>query len=77
MKVVITVPAYNEEESIASVIKDIKKALAGSSYEYKILVVDDGSADKTAKIAKEKGAIVVSNSRNMGLAETFKKEMDY
>ncbi len=75
MRVVISIPAYNEEKTIGRVIEDIKKIMDHTKYEYKILVIDDGSKDNTSKIAKEKGAIVVSNKRNLGLAETFKREM--
>ena len=75
MKVVITIPAYNEEKTLARVISEIKNVMNKKRYNYKILVVDDGSRDKTALIAKRSGAVVVSNARNLGLAETFKREM--
>jgi len=70
---VITIPAYNEEKSIGKVIDDIRKVM--HSKKYKIIVVDDGSTDNTAKIANEHGAVVFSHQRNRGLAETFKTEM--
>jgi len=76
MNVVITLPAYNEEKDIGNVLKEIKQVMNSTDYKYKLLVVDDGSKDDTAKIAKENGAIVVSNPRNLGLAETFKREME-
>ncbi len=47
-----------------------------TGYAYEILVLDDGSRDKTAEVAKREGAIVVSHPRNKGLAETFKREME-
>ncbi len=75
MGVVITIPAYNEEKSIAKVIQEIKSVMNSQKYDYKILVVDDGSKDKTADIARSKGAIVISHKRNLGLAEAFKTEM--
>ncbi|MBT4541078.1 glycosyltransferase [Candidatus Woesearchaeota archaeon] len=75
--IVITIPAYNEEKSIRRVLSGIKKAMQESKYKnYKILVLDDGSKDNTAKIAKIHGANVVSNGRNLGLALTFKREME-
>lgn len=67
---IITIPAYNEEACIGETIKEIK-AIA----DYTILVLDDGSTDRTAEIARNHGAIVVSNKRNLGLAKTFKNEM--
>jgi len=74
-KIVITVPAYNEENSISWVIKEIKEVMDNTSYEYQILVLDDGSKDKTVELAKKAGAIVFSNLSNRGLAETFRIEM--
>lgn len=76
MKVVITIPAYNEEKTIGSVVKSIKEVMNNTKYQYEILVVDDGSADNTKIEAEKSGAIVYSLPRNMGLAYTFKKEME-
>ncbi|MEK6940120.1 MAG: glycosyltransferase family 2 protein [Nanoarchaeota archaeon] len=73
--IIISIPAYNEERDIGRTILEIKEALKVTSYHYKILVLNDGSKDQTAKIAQEHGAIVVSHRRNKGLAETFRSEM--
>ena len=75
MKITVTVPAYNEAKSIGRLIKEIKEVMTNGRYNYNILVVDDGSADNTAKIAKKSGAIVYSHPKNYGLAETFKTEL--
>lgn len=77
MRIVITIPAYNEGKTLGAVIRDIGKAMDSSAYKsaYKVLVVDDGSADDTAKAARKAGAIVVSHPRNCGLAETFRTEV--
>ena len=75
MKVVITVPAYNEEDQLGRVLEEIKGVIEKTKYQHALLVVDDGSTDKTAKIAREHGAHVVSHSRNRGLAQTFLTEM--
>src|SRR3989338_1688478 len=72
--VIVTIPAYNEENSLGQDLQDIRANL-GKRYKYKILVVDDGSTDGTAQIAKQNGAIVISHPRNYGLAETFKTEI--
>lgn len=85
--IVICIPAYNEEKSIGRVISEIKEVMSSNyenspnthssrKYKYKILVLNDGSVDRTAEISKKNGALVVSNNRNLGLAETFKREMD-
>ncbi len=73
--IVVTIPAYNEEKTIGRVIDDIKKVMDENKYNYKIQVINDGSRDKTAEIAKSKGAVVFSHKFNLGLAETFKTEM--
>ncbi len=75
MNVIITMPAYNEEKTIGKLIQEIKDVMNSTKYKYKILVVNDGSEDGTFEIAKKAGAIVYSNKVNLGLAETFKKEM--
>ena len=76
MKIIVTIPAYNEEKTIAQVISNIKEVMDSNKYNYKILVVDDGSKDNTAEIAKKAGAIVYSHPYNCGLAETFRTEME-
>jgi|SRR3989344_7740997 len=75
MRVIITIPAYNEERTIGKVINEINKTMNKTRYNYKVLVVDDGSLDNTKKIAKKYGAIVYSNKNNLGLIKTFKIEM--
>lgn len=76
MKILISIPAFNEEADIGSVLREIKEVMGKTNYNYKIQVVDDGSKDKTVKIAKGQGALVYSNLRNIGLAKTFQKEMN-
>ena len=75
MNVIITIPAYNEEKDIAKTINEIKDVMSSVKYNYKIIVYDDGSTDRTADISKKCGAKVFSNKKNIGLAETFKNEM--
>ncbi|MBI4159048.1 glycosyltransferase family 2 protein [Candidatus Woesearchaeota archaeon] len=74
-KIIITIPAYNEEQSIGEVVSDIKKVMSKEKHDFKILVVNDGSNDKTEEVAKKNGAIVVSHPRNYGLAEAFRTEL--
>ncbi len=75
MNIIITIPAYNEEETLGKVIYEIKLVMNLTKYKYKIHVQDDGSTDNTVKIAKQMGAIVHSNGRNKGLATTFQAEV--
>ena len=76
MRNIISIPAYNEEKTLTSVIEDIKKVMSNTSYKYDILVLNDGSTDNTETVAKKLGAIVKGHKRNMGLAYTFKREME-
>ena len=76
MKIIITIPAYNEEGTIGIVISEIKQQMDKLKYEYKIIVVDDGSTDNTANVAKNTGASVYSHPYNYGLAETFRTEIE-
>ncbi|MBI2144022.1 glycosyltransferase family 2 protein [Candidatus Woesearchaeota archaeon] len=76
MNIAVSIPAYNEEATIAGVVRTAKEVLGKHrSYSYRIMVVDDGSTDKTAEIARREGATVHSHPRNYGLAETFRTEI--
>jgi glycosyltransferase involved in cell wall biosynthesis len=61
-KVIIVIPAYNEENVIAKTLRSIKE----QNKTFEIVVIDDGSADETAEIARREGAIVVSLINNLG-----------
>jgi glycosyltransferase involved in cell wall biosynthesis len=63
MKLLVAIPALNEESSISEVIKNTQAVLP----EAKILVIDDGSVDKTANLARSAGATVVSLPFNVGV----------
>ena len=67
MKVWIVVPAYNEEQSIGGVLD----ALHREGWR-DMIVVDDGSRDRTAEMAREKGAVVLSHPRNVGLGAAIR-----
>lgn len=71
--ILITIPAYNEEKTLGDTIEEIDVIMQNRGYEYLILVLDDGSTDNTAKIAKSFNSVYcVSHSHNKGLAQTFK-----
>ena len=76
MKIVVTIPAYNEEKTIGSLINKINEVMGNGKYEYKVMVVDDGSKDKTAEVAKLANAVVYSHPKNYGLADTFRTETE-
>ena len=60
MKVIVGIPAFNEEKNIAVLIIQLKKITD------KIIVCNDGSTDLTSKIAEELGAIVINHEKNLG-----------
>lgn len=68
--ILVTMPAYNEEKTIATVIEGILKIVPTA----KVLVVSDGSTDNTTKEAKKTGATVIEKAHS-GLADTFRMEM--
>ncbi len=75
MKLIVTIPALNEEETIADVIREIPRSIAGLRA-VEVLVLDDGSTDGTVNAALAAGAdYVVSNGRNRGLAYTFQRAL--
>lgn len=59
----IIIPTYNEEKAIARTIAAIRELELPS---YELLVIDDGSTDNTAKVAKQAGATVISHPYNIG-----------
>ena len=75
MRVVITIPAYNEERTLGRVLQDIHTAMKHTKYSYQVLVVDDGSTDNTAAVARKHKAKVYFHPKNYGLAEAFRTEM--
>jgi glycosyltransferase involved in cell wall biosynthesis len=69
VRLVVTIPAYNESESIGKVINDIPRNCCD---EVKVLVIDDGSKDNTIEVAREAGAdLIVKHTINRGLARTY------
>jgi glycosyltransferase involved in cell wall biosynthesis len=61
---VVFIPAWNEEQNLPAVLGSLEAALPGVD----VLVVDDGSTDRTAEVAREGGATVHSLGANRGLA---------
>jgi len=69
---VVLIPAFNEQDTIASVIKKIPRKILGIK-KVTVLVVDDGSSDSTLKVARQSGAdAVISHNTNRGLGAAFK-----
>lgn len=71
MKLVIQIPCLNEETSLPVTVRDIPKSINGID-EIEVLVIDDGSTDKTVEVAKSLGIKhIVHFNGNKGLAKAF------
>ena len=71
----IIIPAYNEEDAISETIKEIKKVLKENNLleGSEIIVVNDGSTDKTKEKIIEEDVILINNPQNMGYGYSLKK----
>lgn len=75
-KLLVLIPALNEEENIGRIISEIPKKIKGID-RIDVLVINDGSTDKTLKIAESHGAKTISHPSNMGLGISFARGVDY
>lgn len=73
MKVLLIVPAYNEEENIVRVCNNLKENFS----QYDFVVINDGSSDNTLKLCKDNHFPVISLPVNLGLAGGFQTGMKY
>ena len=72
-KLLIVIPAYNEEESIVRVVEDLIERFP----QYDYVVVNDGSRDKTAAVCREHGFHLIDLPVNLGLAGAFQTGLRY
>jgi glycosyltransferase involved in cell wall biosynthesis len=76
MKLLIQIPSFNEEQTLPETLQSLPTTIPGVD-EIEVLVIDDGSTDGTAKIAKENGAHhVIFLPQNLGLAAAFKTGLE-
>jgi hypothetical protein len=73
VRVLIIIPAHNEEESLPSTLDEVRAGAPG----YDVLVVDDGSRDGTSRIARERGVPVVRHAVNLGVGGTLQTGFRY
>ncbi|MEM3378383.1 MAG: glycosyltransferase family 2 protein [Candidatus Bathyarchaeia archaeon] len=73
----VVIPAYNEEKSIGSVIEETMQILEALQMPYEIVVVDDGSTDRTREVASRYKVAVVSYSQNSGKGYALRKGMEH
>jgi len=70
MKLIVQIPAFNEEKTLAQTLKDIPKRIEGIT-SIEMLVIDDGSSDGTAAVARMEGAHVIRLMTHRGLSAAF------
>jgi len=73
MKLIVVIPALNEEKTIGNVIEGIPRDILGIDI-IEVIVVDDGSVDMTRDVAQRAGATyIISHKKQEGLAQTFQE----
>lgn len=73
MRVLIIIPAYNEEDSITPVVENLIEKYP----EYEYIIINDGSKDHTSQICHEKGYRIIDLPINLGLSGAFQTGMKY
>jgi len=71
-KTYIIIPSYNEEKTIGEVITRLKKLPR-----IKSILIDDGSTDSTAEVAKKMGVVVIRHEKNKGKGEAIRTGLGY
>lgn len=75
MKITVMMPAFNEEQDLPGLLVRIRDAMSGWA-DYRVVVVDDGSSDRTADIVREAAAwmpaTLVQHPRNLGLGAAIR-----
>ncbi|MCX7917782.1 MAG: glycosyltransferase family 2 protein [bacterium] len=69
--ILVIIPVYNEEKTIGNVLKELKK------YFKNILVINDGSNDKTKEIVEKENVLIISHETNKGKGEALKTGFKY
>ncbi len=73
MKILVIIPAYNEQENLASVVRDLRENFS----EADIIVVDDGSTDNTAEVAESLDVKVLRLPYNLGIGAAMQTGFRY
>lgn len=75
MKIFFALPAYNEEEGLPKLLEAFRAQMEASEYAYQVVIVDDGSTDRTLDVVREWSARIpidlVKHEKNAGLGETI------
>lgn len=71
MKTCVVIPTYNESRTIGGLVNDIKRKGLD------VLVIDDGSVDDTGRIAKDRGAFLITHARNRGKGASIRRGFEH
>ncbi len=75
----VVIPAYNEETRLPSTIREIEEHLALQDFSWELVVVDDGSSDRTTEVAEQSfthsGSRLLKNPQNLGKGATVRNGM--
>ena len=71
MKLIINIPCLNEEKTLPLVLEELPRKIEGID-EIEIQIIDDGSTDKTVKIAENFGCRIIKHKKNLGLGIAFR-----
>lgn len=76
MKLTVVLPAYNEEKDLPPLLQHLGTVLSAATYDFRILVVDDGSSDATADVTRQAAAVfpitLLQHPQNMGLGAAIR-----
>ncbi len=76
MRLIVQIPCFNEEQTLPQTVTDIPREFGGVD-EVELLIIDDGSTDRTVEIARELGVNhVVRHTHNQGLATAFSSGLE-
>ena len=76
MKLIVQIPCYNEEATLPQTVADIPREIEGVD-EVEILIIDDGSTDRTVDVARDIGVDhIVCHKNTKGLAQAFRTGLD-
>jgi dolichol-phosphate mannosyltransferase len=80
-RIIVALPAYNEQSNLRSLLEDIHGTLGAAGYEHSIVVLDDGSRDRTPEILRELASLlpltVETHAVNQGLGAALRDLLRY
>ena len=76
MKLSVIIPAYNEEKRLPKTLQEVYSYLQRQTYDYEIIIVNDGSKDKTIEVVKELSSLwLIDNKENHGKGYVVRQGM--